>query len=230
MLLLLAMRVSCAAHSRTCATEPGAEVSCSEYTVWIESITTTSGFSLRDGRLDLFQLDLRQQVHAARIQRQALGAQRDLLRRFLAADIQHFFVRREMRQRLQQQRGFADAGIAADQHHRALHQPAAQHAVELDDAGGRARHFCRFDFGEHLHLAARRQRAEAVLAARRHLCHALHQRVPRIAMRALPLPLRHLPAAFGAGIDRFCFCHTYLLIWLFGAPEKMNPCTGSNIC
>jgi len=45
MSLLLAMRVSCAAHSRTCATEPGAEVSCSEYTVWIESITTMSGLS-----------------------------------------------------------------------------------------------------------------------------------------------------------------------------------------
>ena len=43
--LLLARRVSCAAHSRTCATEPGAEVSCSEYTVWMESITATSGFS-----------------------------------------------------------------------------------------------------------------------------------------------------------------------------------------
>ena len=40
----LAWRVSCAAHSRTCATEPGAEVSASEYTVWIESITATSGF------------------------------------------------------------------------------------------------------------------------------------------------------------------------------------------
>ena len=40
---LFAMRVSCAAHSRTCATEPGAEVRCSEYIVWMESITTTSG-------------------------------------------------------------------------------------------------------------------------------------------------------------------------------------------
>ncbi len=43
--LLLAIRVSCAAHSRTCATEPGADVSASEYSVWIESITATSGLS-----------------------------------------------------------------------------------------------------------------------------------------------------------------------------------------
>ena len=41
--LALAARVRCAAHSRTCATEPGAELSWSEYTVWIESITATSG-------------------------------------------------------------------------------------------------------------------------------------------------------------------------------------------
>ena len=41
----LAWRVSCAAHSRTCATEPGAEVSCSEYSVWIESMTQKSGAS-----------------------------------------------------------------------------------------------------------------------------------------------------------------------------------------
>jgi hypothetical protein len=41
--LALAARVRWAAHSRTWATEPGAEVSWSEYTVWIESITATSG-------------------------------------------------------------------------------------------------------------------------------------------------------------------------------------------
>ena len=40
-----ATRVSCAAHSRTCATEPGAEVSCSLYTVWMESMTHTAGCS-----------------------------------------------------------------------------------------------------------------------------------------------------------------------------------------
>ena len=41
--VFLAWRASCAAHSRTCATDPGAEVSASEYSVWIESITATSG-------------------------------------------------------------------------------------------------------------------------------------------------------------------------------------------
>ena len=40
----LASRVSCAAHSRTCDTEPGAAVSSPLYSVWIESITATVGF------------------------------------------------------------------------------------------------------------------------------------------------------------------------------------------
>ena len=42
----LAARVSCAAHSRTCATEPGADVNASENTVWIESITQNFGRSV----------------------------------------------------------------------------------------------------------------------------------------------------------------------------------------
>src|SRR2546422_7476120 len=41
----LACRARCATHSRTCATEPGAEVSCSEYSVWIESTTAISGLA-----------------------------------------------------------------------------------------------------------------------------------------------------------------------------------------
>jgi ABC-type uncharacterized transport system permease subunit len=42
-------------------------------------------------------------------------------------------------QRLQQQGRLADAGIAADQHHRARGQAAAEHAIELADAGRRAK-------------------------------------------------------------------------------------------
>ena len=55
----LATRVSCAAHSRTCATEPGADVSCSEYSVWIESITATAGCVRPIVREDFFERDLR---------------------------------------------------------------------------------------------------------------------------------------------------------------------------
>jgi hypothetical protein len=40
----LAVRVRWAAHSRTCATEPGALVNWSEYTVWIESMMAMLGW------------------------------------------------------------------------------------------------------------------------------------------------------------------------------------------
>src|SRR5260221_4064520 len=42
--VVLAARVRWAAHSRTWATEPGAEDSWSEYTVCMESMTTTAGW------------------------------------------------------------------------------------------------------------------------------------------------------------------------------------------
>ena len=59
----------------------------------------------------------------------------DLRQRFLAGDVQRRQRRRHLRQRLQQQRRLADARIAADQHHRAFDQAAAEHAVEFADAG-----------------------------------------------------------------------------------------------
>ena len=46
-------------------------------------------------------------------------------------------VSREVRGRLQQQRGLADARLAADEHQRARNDAAAEHAIELVDAGGR---------------------------------------------------------------------------------------------
>ena len=71
---------------------------------------------------------------------QAAGAQPHLLDRFLAGDVEHAAAgARERGGRLQQQRRLADAGIAADQHGRARHQAAAQHAVQLGDAGRAAR-------------------------------------------------------------------------------------------
>jgi hypothetical protein len=47
--------------------------------------------------------------------------------------------------RLQQQGGFANARIAADQHHAAFDHATAQHPVQLIDAGGVALEVCRLD-------------------------------------------------------------------------------------
>src|SRR3546814_5784548 len=64
---------------------------------------------------------------------------RHLRQGFLAGDIESRQRRRHLRDRLQQQRGLADAGVAADQHHPALDQATAEHPVELAHAGTHAR-------------------------------------------------------------------------------------------
>jgi hypothetical protein len=67
--LCLAKRVSCAAHSRTCATEPGADCSASDHTVWIESITATKPAGASQRGEDALELDLGQQLHRPLTQR-----------------------------------------------------------------------------------------------------------------------------------------------------------------
>ena len=96
---------------------------------------------------------------------QTLGAHLDLARRFLAGNVETgdtFFAYGG--KGLQQQRRFADTRVAADQDHRAGHQPAAEDAVKLADAGKQAAFFRRVDgvdrrrifFGAETELAARR--------------------------------------------------------------------------
>ena len=162
----LAARVRCAAHSRTCATEPGAEVSWSEYTVWIESITATAGWIGRDGGEDFFELDLGQHLDLRVVQAEAARAQRDLGAAFLAGDVERGHLRAlQAVERLQQQGRLADAGIAADQHHAAFDDAAAQHPVELADAGGRALDLAGLDVGQRGHLGGLGQRGETVAVA-----------------------------------------------------------------
>ena len=96
---------------------------------------------------------------------------------------------REVRRRLQQQRGLADARLAADQHERARHDAAAQHAIELADAGRQPLGDDGVDVG--VQLRARRSTARLYRSAR--LLSAadrqprdralLDQRIPRAALR-----------------------------------------------
>ena len=72
------------------------------------------------------------QVHAR-------GAHAHLRHRFFAGDIDGMAAAFGIfAQRLKDEGGFADAGIAADQQRRARHQPAAGDAVEFGDAGDAA--------------------------------------------------------------------------------------------
>ena len=118
----------------------------------------------------------------------------------LAADVERLARRRQVGQRLQQQGGFADAGIAADQYHAALDQAAAEDAIELDQAGGDARRRARPHLGQAVHATSGGERLET---ARLALGGRFDQGVPGQAMRTLALPLRALAAAFGADVEGF---------------------------
>ena len=67
-----------------------------------------------------------------RVEGKTLCAQRDLLRRFLAAHVKAFAgERRTGRQRLKKQRRLADSRIAAQQHDLPGDEAAAERAIEL---------------------------------------------------------------------------------------------------
>ena len=74
--------------------------------------------------------------HAVLRHAEAVGPQADLLGRLLARDVEDRQpLPRERAARLERERRLADARIAADEHDGALHQPAAEHAVELAEPG-----------------------------------------------------------------------------------------------
>lgn len=90
---------------------------------------------------DVFDAGFGQRIQAFQRQIQAHRTSCDLGQRFFAGDVQHRQRTGHAGQCLQQQRRLADAGVATDQHHRAFDQTAAQHPIELADAGGHARLF-----------------------------------------------------------------------------------------
>ena len=163
---------------------------------------------------DFFQLNFCQQVDQAAINAQPARTQRDLGATFFTRDIQRGQACALQRiHGLQQQRGFADAGVAANEHHTAFDHAAAKHAVQLLNTAGRTCHILRFNgvqWGDGLGVGHARIAlwcAEAVLAARRRLRHAFDQAVPGAAAGALAQPARRGAATFIAGVDGFLFGH-----------------------
>ena len=126
---------------RSWVTEPGAESMPSTYMVWIESTITRRGApAWSKVAIDVADRGRRRQLHRGAREAETRRAQPELVDQFLAADIGHGLAApRQRGAGLQRQGGLADAGIAADQDRRALDQAAAQHPVELLDAGGQPR-------------------------------------------------------------------------------------------
>ena len=135
-------------------------------------------------------------------------AQRDLRAAFLAGDVERLHAPRQRVERLQQQRRLADARVAADQHHAAFDDAAAEHAVELR----RCRSACARCRSASISASVATGAALASdwkpgCACRRVASATVSQRVPGVAVRALAEPLRARAAAFGAGVDRLVACH-----------------------
>jgi hypothetical protein len=213
----LASRVSCAAHSRTCATDPGAELSCSDHRVWIESITATCGPQRLQRGEDLFEIDLGQQLQLAGLQRQAPRAHGDLLARFLAADVEHIARRTKAASACSSSVLLPIPGSPPISTTPPADQPAAERAIELADAGRQAIFFARFDGRERLQSCRAAKRREApLLASRGSFGDGLDERVPDAAAGALPLPLGGAGTALGTRKNR-----------LPGCPPLPSPCSDS---
>ena len=112
---------------------------------------------------------------------------------------------------LQQQGGFANARVAADQHHAAFHDAAAQHAVQLVDAAGVRATSCASMAARGITGCALARPAQPCGRsggfARPGLGHLLDQGVPGAAGRAFAQPARAGAAAFGTGKRGFVFGH-----------------------
>ena len=131
----LPKNTSRAAHSRTCPTEPGAPARSGENTVWIESMIITAGASSAAGGEDPLQGGFRHQVDSAVRDPEAGGAQLHLRLGLLPGDVQHRSpLPRQPPRRLQEDGGFPDPRVAAQQGGRRGHHASPHHAVELGDA------------------------------------------------------------------------------------------------
>ena len=88
---------------------------------------------------DPLEAGLREDVERRALHAEPLTSRLDLVLGLFAGAVEHGAeVVRKVCRRLQQQRGLADAGLAADQDQRSRNDAAAEHAVELVDAGRQA--------------------------------------------------------------------------------------------
>ena len=147
------------------------------------------GQALGQGGDNVLDIGLGRKLHRRMAQAQPLGAQAHLRDRLLARDVGDAMPRGGQRRgSLHQQRRFADAGVAADQDHRAAHEAAARHTVELGEAGRGARGLVRLA-GQPL------QREYAALGAGRARRHG-----PRHWVRRAGLLDNGVPAAAGLAL------------------------------
>ena len=173
-----------------------------------------TGAHPRDFAQNVLQADLGKHVEFLWVETEPRRAQANLRRALLARDVEHRPVGVRQRNReLKQERGFADARIAGEEHRAARHQAAAQNAVEFANRHGYADEVARGYVLEFLRSrrGGRRARAAAASTRSRLTLHALHQAVPALARRTLPRPLRGFVFALLADEDALGFAHAGFL-------------------
>ena len=154
-------------------------------------MTQTSGRSRLERLADRLELGLGEDLDSLR-PAQPLGAQLDLRVGLLAGDEQRAPVSRDRRERAQQQRRLPHSRLAAEQHERARHETAAEHAVELRHSGRDARCL------GHLDVDEPEQRLRRRLGLRDLPDDLLDERPERRAAGTLPEPAPGGVAALGA--------------------------------
>ena len=156
---------------------------------------------------DALKLNLGEKFELRMFELQPIRAQRHLLRRFLAADIDRTLGFAQARERLQQQCRFADAGIAANQYDTALYEAATEHTVKFRDARRIARNVGGFDRVDRLQCAVCGERLETRF---RLLGNGFEQGIPGRTLRTLALPFGTLCAAGAANENALVARHLYL--------------------
>ena len=156
---------------------------------------------------------------------QAVGPHLHLLHAFLARHVEGFEGRR-MQGQLQRKGTFADTGLSAHEHQRALHHAASQQPVHLGAAQGNAVFRC----GGHvlqphglLRPARGRSDGRRLGAARHHL--PFHQGVPFPAGGASAHPFGVFIAAVAAEPQRFGLytrCHSSANLQIFCGKTEWN--------
>ncbi len=158
-----------------------------------------------DRREHRVEVRLRDDRHLEGRRAEPLRAQLDLGGRLLPRHVEDVAAGRgEVAERGARERRLADAGRTADEDERTRHDAAAEHAIELADAGAEPLDPRRLDVAQR----DRRERAAGAPAAlvaasdaRRRGAPLLDERVPLSAAGAAPMPLGALVPARGAGED-----------------------------
>ena len=170
---------------------------------------------------DVFEQGFTQDQAIAVVAAKPLRAQLDLFGTLLAADIQRFEACAAERN-LERQGGLADSRLAADQHHRTLHQAAAQHAVQFAAAQRKAVVVCKINLAERLGTRLLNGQDGPVAAGDRAAAGArglgslglFHHRIPFAARGAAAHPFGAFIATGSAIPDGFRFrCHSLMLLY-----------------